>query len=1122
MKQVYLKIFQRKREISIVLMLALALGIFPINFAEKTEVKAAESEYGISNPRTDSDGVTTWDCVWFGNYWQNDTNGDGKADQSDEKEPIKWRVLSVNGDEALLLADTVLDGQDYNETNTSITWEKCTLRAWLNNTFLENACNESEQAAIKITSNVNADNPYSGRDGGNNTDDSIFLLSIDEACDDSYGFVLSYETATETRYVKPSTYAIGQGAMVWSESDEYCRWWLRSAGYYNNSAAAVRSDGSGYQKSHPVWDCTYGIRPALHLDLSSSVWTYAGTEISGMEKAKTVSTTGALYQSDAGNGNIELSCDETILAENSFTYHHNLAIFAAGMATMLYNETEENVQTALKNLGYLNVESVSDLDGKTSPYWIAHKTVSLNGKKTNIVGIFIRGTYKEEWIDNFDSGYGEKVHKGFNNAADYVYKGLCDYIAENGLTDSQMKILVTGHSRGAAAANLLGYRLDEDGLSGVNVTSRDIFVYTFATPNTTAKNDKNSSEYYNIYNIVNPEDFVTKVMPSKWGYGRYGQTFVLPSSSTETVIPIGNYVRYYSEYLPELKKQYKQYRPNDQNGYAPYVKGMEDVYKYVKSITSIVPNAEEYYTKNLQSHKKTQDVNMSQSLQKLFTYTLGYNQSKTSPYKEISTKAIMDALAFRWGVTGATTLAFFGVHEVIGGKIPVISPAFSCAHRAETYLAAMNILSEKQLRQKRSYLWGTVNCPVDVTIKDGDGNVIGKIVDNVVDDTIEEGVQIDVEGDSKTFALPQDASYTIELTGNDDGVMDYSLSVMDADSGESERTFYQAVPIKKGQTMTQSVLEESELPDIDLLNEDSQVIGTTNYFQSDDLGQLSAEVEVEGIGSANGAYNVTAGDYVILSAIADENNSFLGWYDEEDKLLSTEGNYGISVNENISLKAKFTNVVVDSTDIIFDKEEVKMIVGDMDINSATIIPSNATNKNIMYSSSDEAVVTVGDYGLLTAIGKGTATITAVSEDGKAIANSKITVSETTDDPSDVVPTETGNPKPTPTITNKPVNTTKEVKKPNKVTGLKVKSKKKKVVTLTWKKVSGAKGYQLQYALNKKFTKKKESKFTKKKKLTVKKLKSKKTYYFRVRAYKLNGKKKVYGKWSKVKKIKIKK
>ena len=120
--------------------------------------------------------------------------------------------------------------------------------------------------------------------------------------------------------------------------------------------------------------------------------------------------------------------------------------------------------------------------------------------------------------------------------------------------------------------------------------------------------------------------------------------------------------------------------------------------------------------------------------------------------------------------------------------------------------------------------------------------------------------------------------------------------------------------------------------------------------------------------------------------------------------------------------------------------------------------------------------------------------------------------------STVVPKQTGKSAISPNSTNEPIKVTA----PAGVKKLIAKNKKKKSVTLSWKKASGAKGYQLQYALNKKFTKKKKSKFTKKRKFTVKKLKKKKTYYFRVRAYKLNGKKKVYGKWSGVKKVKIKK
>lgn len=83
-----------------------------------------------------------------------------------------------------------------------------------------------------------------------------------------------------------------------------------------------------------------------------------------------------------------------------------------------------------------------------------------------------------------------------------------------------------------------------------------------------------------------------------------------------------------------------------------------------------------------------------------------------------------------------------------------------------------------------------------------------------------------------------------------------------------------------------------------------------------------------------------------------------------------------------------------------------------------------------------------------------------------------------------------------------------------------KHKKSRKLVVRWNAVKGAKGYQLQYALNKKF-KKKKSIQTKKTKYTIKKLKKKKTYYIRVRAYKMNGKKKVYGKWSTVKAVKRK-
>lgn len=100
-----------------------------------------------------------------------------------------------------------------------------------------------------------------------------------------------------------------------------------------------------------------------------------------------------------------------------------------------------------------------------------------------------------------------------------------------------------------------------------------------------------------------------------------------------------------------------------------------------------------------------------------------------------------------------------------------------------------------------------------------------------------------------------------------------------------------------------------------------------------------------------------------------------------------------------------------------------------------------------------------------------------------------------------------------------------ISKPGRVTGLKVKNKKKQKVIVSWNKKANVSGYQIQYAYNKNLQKKKKSKMVGKKtsKKTITKLKKGKTYYVRVRAYKKKTSGgRIYGKWSKIKKIKIKK
>lgn len=163
---------------------------------------------------------------------QEDTNGDGKADKNDAKTPIKWRALSVDGDDAFLLADKNLDCQRYNETNKDVTWETCTIRSWLNgygagsnqdgkdysrDNFLNEAFTPAEQSAISTAylSNNN-DNAHYPTEGGNDTSDKVYLLSLTEVVNPVYGFSSDCLKTDENRTAKNTEYAKGQGA--WESS----------------------------------------------------------------------------------------------------------------------------------------------------------------------------------------------------------------------------------------------------------------------------------------------------------------------------------------------------------------------------------------------------------------------------------------------------------------------------------------------------------------------------------------------------------------------------------------------------------------------------------------------------------------------------------------------------------------------------------------------------------------------------------------------------------------------------------------------------------------------------------------------------------------------------------------
>ena len=203
--------------------------------------------------------------VTFGEYPQ--------TTAGEDMTPIEWLVLARDGNKALLISRYGLDAQKYNTINTGVTWEKCTLRTWLNNAFYNKAFNSAEQTAILITNVDNSKNQcYSGwsTSGGNNTQDKVFLLSYAEA-NKYFGVPYGNSSNTKSR-VAQTAYAIAHG--TWASSSNKTAdgtdagwWWLRSPGNYQDFAAVVDTDGS--LRNITVNYVSGSVRPALWVNIEA-------------------------------------------------------------------------------------------------------------------------------------------------------------------------------------------------------------------------------------------------------------------------------------------------------------------------------------------------------------------------------------------------------------------------------------------------------------------------------------------------------------------------------------------------------------------------------------------------------------------------------------------------------------------------------------------------------------------------------------------------------------------------------------------------------------------------------------------------------------------------------------
>jgi hypothetical protein len=143
-------------------------------------------------------------------------------------------------------------------------------------------------------------------------------------------------------------------------------------------------------------------------------------------------------------------------------------------------------------------------------YVLGHKRVN---DDEDLLAVVLRGTDSVEWYGNMEVGTGTR-HESFQLANLTLAAAVQKYIEDNDLKN--VIYFVTGHSRGAAVANLYAADLTE------KIGKGNVFCYAFATPNNTTSPIKRK----NIFNFCFEDDFVPQVPLEKWGYSKYGRTSI--------------------------------------------------------------------------------------------------------------------------------------------------------------------------------------------------------------------------------------------------------------------------------------------------------------------------------------------------------------------------------------------------------------------------------------------------------------------------------------------------------------------------------------------------------------------------------------------------------------------
>lgn len=232
---------------------------------------------------------------------------------------------------------------------------------------------------------------------------------------------------------------------------------------------------------------------------------------------------------------------------NAYDYNYALALYSlcvsmASFGSFDSENRDKNIKMMLEECGYEFKSYGYDTEGyDTVGLALGTKKLLLNGEETTLVIAVVRsGNYGMEWGGNLRVGTGEN-HEGFDLSKQTTIQYFNDF-CKDFEPYGKVKLLVPGYSRGSSIANLFVAEIidgsytesltgETDYIRNAGFTNENIYAYLYETPQATSKPEASDEIYHNIFNIINPSDYVPMFVMDNYNFRTYGRTLYLPSAS---------------------------------------------------------------------------------------------------------------------------------------------------------------------------------------------------------------------------------------------------------------------------------------------------------------------------------------------------------------------------------------------------------------------------------------------------------------------------------------------------------------------------------------------------------------------------------------------------------------